>query len=256
MRRSWILAAAAWVSAAAAAEPTLDRIRECARANVPPSVRIQKLELTAFDRAGGSRSQVGRLFAKQDEGLLRLTLRLDAPADVAGSAYLLRERAQGREMYLYVPALNKVRRITGEGLGGRLFATDFSYADLSRIQQVFDADAAELSGSGSLEGRVVDHVTLLPRADEETPYDRIAASIDRETCLPVRIEFFVGDEPVKRYRAALDQLSRFEGRWYAALSEMADLKQGTHTRLAVQEIENGDALANRYFLSKSFYEGP
>ncbi len=253
----WLLAAAwlLWIGPAAAVD--LDSIRDCVRANVPSSIRIQNVKLTAFDRAGGSREMMGRLFAmREDPAQLRLMLRLDAPPDVAGSAYLVREREQGQEMYVYVPALNRVRRVTGASLDGSLFATDFSYGDIGQIHRAFDAGSAVLEDAGEIGRRAVDWIAFDPREQHDTRFDRIRVAVDRETCVALRIEFFENGAVGKRYEAAPERLRQFDTHWYAEFAQMRNLKQETHTTLEVQEVSSGDALSNRYFMPKTFYEGP
>ena len=255
--RGWLLAAALLLGGGPAWATPLDSIRDCVRANVPSSIRIQNVKLTAFDRAGGSRAMMGRLFAmREDLAQLRLMLRLDAPPDVAGSAYLVREREQGQEMYVYVPALNRVRRVSGASLDGSLFATDFSYGDISQIHRAFDADSAVLEDAGEIDQRTVDWIAFDPRAQQDTRFDRIRLAVDRETCVALRIEFYENGAVSKRYEADASRLKQVDEHWYAEFAQMHNLKQETHTSLEVQEVSSGDALSNRYFMPKTFYEGP
>lgn len=257
-RRGSLVAAALllWIGPAAAAD--LDSIRDCVRANVPSSIQIQKVKLTAFDRAGGSREMKGRLFAtREDPAQLRLMLRLDAPPDVAGSAYLVRERERGQEMYVYVPAFSRVRRVTGSSLDGALFATDFSYGDISQIHRAFDAGSAVLEDAAEIEQRTVDWIAFDPREQQQdTRFDRARVAVDRETCVALRIEFFENGTVVKRYEADPKRLRQVDTHWYAEFAQMRNLKQETHTTLEVQDVSSGDALSNRYFMPMTFHEGP
>src|ERR1051326_4161390 len=131
----WIACVFAVVPAIAAADPALDKILDCMRANIPPTVRIQTVEVTAFDRTGGQRSMRGRLFGMREDNRVRIMLRIEAPVDLAGASYLVREAAPADEMYLYLPSVNRVRRITGAALDGQLWGTDLSYNDFKRSEE-------------------------------------------------------------------------------------------------------------------------
>src|SRR5690606_9921417 len=121
-------------------------------------------ELKATDRTGGTRELRGRLYGVREAELLRAMIKISAPSDLAGAAYLLREKEGGDEKYMYVPSLNKVRRITGAAADGSLWGTDFSYSDLRQLNNAFAAGEGTLTGEGRLDDRAVYHVLLKPSA--------------------------------------------------------------------------------------------
>jgi hypothetical protein len=51
MRRIWA-AILCWPVTALAADPALDELQRCMRANLPVTVRIQSVQITAVDRGG------------------------------------------------------------------------------------------------------------------------------------------------------------------------------------------------------------
>ena len=97
--------------ASARADTTLAEVTECMRANLPETVRIQQVRLNTVDRDGTQRLLTGRIVASRADGRLNANLRLESPPDLKDSAYLSRENRDGRdEIFLYVPAMNRVRR--------------------------------------------------------------------------------------------------------------------------------------------------
>ncbi len=48
-----LLASPAALAAAPPTDPATDKVLQCMRANIPPTVRIQQFELTSVDRTGG-----------------------------------------------------------------------------------------------------------------------------------------------------------------------------------------------------------
>jgi hypothetical protein len=218
-------------------------------------MQVKDVELTATDRSGGTRQLRGRMYALREETQLRTTMKIVAPSDLAGAAYLLRERDGGDEMFMFVPALNKVRRITGAGANGALWGTDLSYGDVKQINNAFSAGGGRLQGQGELNGRAVHHLDLTPDAGEGNRFTRIKVWVDRQTCVSLRADFMEGQNLGKRWEADPASLQQAGRHWYAADGIMRDLKEGTETRLRVLGVSSDVDLAGRLFNPQTFYLG-
>ena len=105
---------------------TAEQIRECVRENSPDSTSIQLIELKSIDRASGERTMDARLhWKKDDEGKVRLMIRVLSPQDLKGSSYLVIENEPRDTLYVYLPALARARRIVGGGARD-IWSTDVS----------------------------------------------------------------------------------------------------------------------------------
>lgn len=242
---------------AASGDPALDKVLACMRANVPSTLRIQDLELQATDRAGGTRTLKGRLYALRDHGLLRAMLRIAAPSDLAGAAYLVRESAaasRADEMYLYLPALNRVRRIAGASAEDSFLGTDFSYNELKQIENAFNHADGKLEAPAQLDGRTVDVLAFRP-TENGSRYSLLRAWVDRKTCVALKVVFYEGAAPRKELSAPASALAQSGNYWYLTQAEMRDLKEGTRTVLRITGVTSGADLAARYFDPHSFYLG-
>lgn len=243
--------------AAAAAEPAADRVLECMRANIPQTLQVKQLELTATDRTGGSRTLKGRLYGTNEDGRLRAMMRIEGPADLAGASYLLREgrKAGSDEMYVFVPALNKVRRITGAAVDGSLWGTDLSYADVKQIQSAYDEADATLEPDATLDNAPVHVLRIRPTAAQGTRYTAIRLWVDPKSCVALKAEFLEGDSVRKRMSGKAADLKESAGRWYLADALMADLKEGTRTRVKVLGVSNDKSIPDRMFNPATFHIG-
>ncbi len=242
-------------SAGVARADTLESVTECMRANIPRSMMVKDVELTATDRSGGTRQLRGRMYGLREDQRLRTTMKIVAPGDLAGAAYLLRERDGGDEMYMFVPALNKVRRITGAGANGTLWGTDLSYGDVKQINNAFSTGGGKLEGQGEVGGRAVHHLSLTPEAGEGSRFSRVKVWVDRKTCVSLRADFIEGQNVGKRWEADPASLQQAGKHWYAADGMMRDLKEGTQTRLRVLGVSSDVDLASRFFNPQTFYLG-
>ncbi len=112
----------------------------------------------------------------------RRLVQFEAPGDVKGTRVLVLERNQ---MYVYVPAYRKVRRVASHVTEQGFMGTTFSHEDIStaRYAPAFDA---ELLG----ETHEVWRLKLTPRPGVETPYAHIEAVIVKADELPGEMKYF------------------------------------------------------------------
>ncbi|MDO9453959.1 MAG: outer membrane lipoprotein-sorting protein [Stagnimonas sp.] len=243
------------VVASAHAGPVEDKLMACMRGNIPPTLRIQEFQLTSVDRKGEKRLMQGKLFAKRENELLRAMLKLTSPADVNGAAYLIREGVGSDEMYVFLPALNRTRRIKGGAGDGPLFGTDLSYADIKQVQNAFTGSTPKIEAREKIDNRPVTVLGVVPAPAADSHYSRIKAWIDDESCVALKVEFLEGATTRKRLQAATGAITKAGNYWYVNDSTMTDLKLGTKTQLKITGVKSGEDIANRYFDSRNFFLG-
>ncbi len=261
MKRLWMLVALV-ILTPARADDAAQKLTDCMRANFPPSIRIQAMELATINLAGDSRSMKGRVFVMRedegkDKGLLRTMLKIDEPSNLKGAAYLVRETDDFLRdgMFVYLPSVNRVRRITGEFADGSLMGTDFSYYDFKQLQGAFGDLSGKLEGADKIEERAVQTLSFQPLPNVASPYTSVKVWVDQATCVPLRADFNEGDKVLKRLNAspkALQQSGKF---WYLAEIEMQNLGKGTRSVLKLGEVTSGRELSSTYFNPQSFYLG-
>ena len=107
-----------------------------------------------------------------------------APGDVKGTRVLVLERNQ---MYVYVPAYRKVRRVASHVTEQGFMGTAFSYEDISTAlyAPVFEAELAS-------ETHAVWKLVLTPREGVETPYSRLEVEVDKTLVLPLTARYYSG----------------------------------------------------------------
>lgn len=244
-------------SLGAQADEAADKILSCMRSNIPDALRIQEVELTATDRTGGARMLKGRVYAYKEKGLVRATLRINAPSDLNGAAYLMRQTNTERsdDIFFYLPAVGRVRRITGASADASLLGTDFSYNDMKEIQSAFGGSVPKLGKDDVIEQRSMHVLTLTPAAGTASRYSLIKAWIDQKTCLAMKVEFHEGGVLRKELTAPASAIERSGNFWYFSQARMRDAKEGTSTVMKIVGITEGGDLPSRLFDPHSFYLG-
>jgi hypothetical protein len=244
---------------ATATAPTVQTVRDCLAKNRPKTLRIQDLQFISQESAKARpRTLQGRLYAKEEKGLIRAMLALTAPADVNGAAYLLREGQQADEMYVFLPALNRVRRISPKagGNGGQLFGTDFSYEDLNSLHTGFDN--ANSQGSTTTVQLSNNQYLLEQKLAPPSPYSRSQVWIDVPSCVPVRAVFYqanAANKVVKRFEGQPADIASSGSYRYLKAATLTDVVKGSSTRLLITGVRSDESLADRFFDSRNFYIG-
>lgn len=252
----------ALVAVQAGAQDTAQKVIGCMRANVPDTVRIDALEFAMFDRQGATQTLKGRLYAIKETpnpgaGFMHTMLRIDAPSQFKGASYLVRETDDFLRdgMFVYLPSVGRVRRVTGTFADGSMLGTSFSYFDFKQFAGAFGDLQATLEQPETIEGRPVNVLAFKALPGAETRYSGVRAWVDQRTCVVLKAEFSENDQVRKRFAGAASGLTQSNGYWYLTEAEMRDLKDDSRTIVRMTKVTSGAALPGRYFDATSFYLG-
>lgn len=211
-----------------AAEPaTAAEVIEAARAAQRLDSSIQRVRMTLVSRGGGERVRELELRVRRSGEVVQSYTRFLSPADVAGTQLVVVDHPdRADEQLLYLPALKRVTRISGNARSGSFAGSDLSFEDL----EVSDAGGAThtlVSSDGS--GWVIDTV---PGAGSS--YGRVRTHVARADRLPRKVEYFDrAGAPVKTLEVTETQV--VSGAVLPKKTEIRNLVKGTTTRLELLE---------------------
>jgi hypothetical protein len=233
------------LSAGAAEIPQV--IRSCMQQNLPKSTSAQSIELRARDRGGYEQVLEADVYWKRyAEDQARVMMYFREPVDIRGARFLVVEKQPQNDMYIYMPALFKVRKVTSRNISNSIMGTDFSYEDFERLQGMLSDLRAEQFPDDTLAGRPV-HV-LMSYPPETSGYVKVATYIDKESCIPLRIDLYEsGHELRKELSVKPSDIMQQDGIYYPRELVIKDLKQKTETRLIVHDVTLGATLGEDLF---------
>ncbi|MCF8104164.1 MAG: outer membrane lipoprotein-sorting protein [Desulfohalobiaceae bacterium] len=188
------------------------------------------------------------LSLEQESGLRRNFIRFTSPPDIAGTGFLSVEKGAGRtEQFLYLPALNRTRRIVTSQKGRSFVNSDFTYEDMQR-RPVDDSEhtLAGLENVKGLECRVLE-TRPLPKAESE--YTLIRSWIPKDIFLPVKMEIF-NDAQVHIKSYQVDRLEKVEDIWTPLQYSMKDLRDGHETIIRIERIAYNTDINASYFTKR------
>lgn len=251
------LAAAALLLAPAhaAAEPeTAAEIEACVRENLPDETSIQTVSLESRDRVGATTSSRAKIYWQRgDDGLSRVMLRIYAPPDMRGAGLLLLEKEADDDMFMYLPELARVRRVTSRMASTSMFGTDFTYEQFERIQGLAENVESKRLDDAEVGGRAVFVVETRPGDPKASGFESIRSYVEKATCLPIRVEYFEHDQMRKVLEADLERIEVVSGTTLTRRLVMKDLRDETSTALVIEEIELGTPIKRKTF-TKNFLE--
>jgi outer membrane lipoprotein-sorting protein len=226
----------------------VEAVDTCMRDNLPKKTSKQTIDLTSTDRTGGSRTLKAEIHWQQENSLARTLMEVEAPPADRGSRYLWLEHENRNDTWVCLPELQRVRRIHESSGDGALFGSDFSHEDVQHVKRISKDGASKRLPDTTLDEREVYIVHADTSGPEGSAYDHIVYSIDKETCLPLQIEFFDTPENLlKLLKSDPESFTREGDGWVARSVTIQNLSGGTASTLDVEKIEVDTGVPDRMF---------
>ena len=210
---------------------------------------LSRMELTEKGRAPRIREFVTYRL-ERGRGETANLVRFLEPKDVAGTGLLSLDKADGsNEQWLYLPGLDRVRRIAGDRKGGRFVGSDLYYEDLQERKPA--KDQHRLIGKETINGVACDVLESVPLDAASSVYRKRVAWVDPQTAMVQRIDYFEKDDATPSKRWVLLAKKRVQGYWTVIDSKITDLISGHETRLRVDTTIYDRKLPAKLFSSQA-----
>lgn len=238
-----------------------EQIAACMRDNLPERFWVEDFVLTSRAASGDAEAISGQLyFTRQTRdgqtGPSRAMLRIENPSPLRNAAYLILESEDYLRdgMFVFLPAVNRVRRVSGSMADGQLFGTDISYYDFKQFRSALSDMRAGQAVAVQHENRPAWSLRFDPAADEEAGYERVDAVIDAQTCVPRVLEIYENGRLRKTFTVPLDAIKPYaDGRWYIAEFSMHDHLKDSDTTIRTLGFDTSRSLPEQLFHPSTFY---
>ncbi|HSP00319.1 MAG TPA: outer membrane lipoprotein-sorting protein [Thioalkalivibrio sp.] len=178
-------------------------------------------------------------------------IRFTAPSDIAGTGLLTLDHADGTsDQWVYLPALDRSRRIPAARKGGRFVGSDLVFEDLQ--DRKVEMDRHRLLGQETVSGVPTLMLESIPVDASNSTYGRRVSWVHQESLLPLRIDFYApgrDDSPAKRME--VHRLEQVQGIWTVMDSSVTDLGTGHRTRLVMEAVVYDQRLPESLFSSQA-----
>jgi hypothetical protein len=194
---------------------------------------------------GDKRERAMEVIGRRKQGLFQTLVRFSAPQDIAGTAFLMLERGKDQsEQYIYLPGLKRTRRIVGREREGSFMGSDFSYADMQRIEDRHAKHTRlpdEKLGNDSV---FVIESTL--NADAPVPYGKVVTWIRKTDYIALRTRFY--DRSGKLVKTLYSRRVReIDGKQVVVEARMQNQQNNHITDLYIDSVDRRDDLSDANF---------
>jgi hypothetical protein len=178
-------------------------------------------------------------------------IRFVSPAEVKGTATLLIEHADGDDdIWIYLPALRKVRRLIANNKKDSFVGTDFSYGDI--IGHRIDDWTYQLVGRETVDGSGTYVIEAVPRSAEVremSGYGKRKFWIRTDNNVAVKGTFWDGNGALLKELTADDvrMIDPKADKWQAFRLIMQNRQTGHRTELVFTKLEVGIGLDDEEF---------
>lgn len=258
MTRSLSLAVAfclvAALASAADPDPT-DIVRKNFMVGKPRDSKGE-LTMTLVSKDGAKRvrstSSISKRLANgvDQERLIRFL----EPADVKGTATLLIEHSEGDDdIWIYLPALRKVRRLVANNKKDSFVGTEFSYGDI--IGHRVDDWAYAYVGTDTVDGastHVIEATPKTPAVATTSGYGKRKMWIRADNFVAVKGEYWDTDGSAVKSFSANDvrEIDPVEHKFQAFHLEMKNIQTGHVTQIDVGKLDVGLGLGDEQFTER------
>ncbi len=210
-----------------------------------------EMDLTIIIRDARGSERVRQLIMSSGmfNGVSKTLIRFMAPSDVKGTALLIFDyQDKEDDMWIYMPALKKVRRIISSERGKSFMGSEFTNADMSKPNHI-DFNYT-LIGSATYEDKecwVVEAEGKDQNIKRSNGYSKSISYIEKDTYLCYKTEYYNMAGDLHRIRITSDYKNVTKSSYFAYSTVMENVKNGRVSEMKVNKIETGKHFREEMF---------
>jgi len=184
----------------------------------------------------------------------KIMIRFLQPGDVEGTGYLQVQHYDGEDdMWIYLPALKKVRRLVANNKKDSFVGSDFSYGDI--LQPVVDTYKHVIVKSEALDGEdcwVIESVPASDQIRKDYGYGKKTAWIRKSNFMEKKVEYLdTGGRPLKTMLVPeVVEVDAAARKWWATKREVRNHQTGHSTLLTFENLDTKKPVGEDFFTTR------
>lgn len=214
--------------------------------------------MTLTNKKGSTRVREVVCYMKDEGDTDKTVIVFRTPKDVAGVGYLMFEYDEApdgskpdADRWLYMPAMKKVRRISGSGSGDDFMGTDFTYEDMG--DRGLSKDTFNLLGEETVDGVKTWKVECIAKDTTEKNPRRILW-IAQDNYMMVKGEFYDKQNTLQR-ELTCSEIKQIDGIWTTCKMFMKNVQTNHTTLIEMKDVSYNQAINDSYFTVSSLERG-
>jgi hypothetical protein len=195
--------------------------------------------LKIIDAKGRERIREIKTQTKAFDATTKTLLRFTSPADVKGTSLLIYDYDnKPDDMWIYLPALRRNRRIVSDEKGKSFMGSEFSNADMSIpnpddfVYRVLGEEVFNNAKCWKIESKCKNE-----DIEDENGYLRRVSWIDKESFLCYQVNFYDLEDELFKVQIISDYRAQTTGKQFAFHMEMENVRNG---RKSVMQVDSFD----------------
>ncbi|MCK4396193.1 outer membrane lipoprotein-sorting protein [candidate division WOR-3 bacterium] len=216
--------------------------------------RTMTMNMTLINKQGKTRERTVLSFSKDYGKDSKSIIYFKKPADVKGTGFLSWEYDDPNkddDRWLYLPALKKIRRISGSSKNDYFMGTDFTYDDLG--DRSVDEDNHTFLREKEIDGTICWIIESIPK-NKDDMYSRVIKWIRQDALMPVKVEFYDKQGNFLKILTVSD-IRKQDGIWTAFRMEMDNIQDKHKTILEITEMHYNQGLKDNFFKVSTLESG-
>jgi outer membrane lipoprotein-sorting protein len=206
------------------------------------------VSLTITEKNGSTRNRTISITTKSyDKGQEKRLIRFIEPADVRGTGMLIVDNQNSvDEMWIYLPALKKVRRIVLSEKGKSFMSSEFTNADISS-PPVSDFTHRHLEKSGTNNMWIIESTPASDDIADNYGYSRKVSYISMDKTRPLKMEFYNFDNVLFKTIEIKSILPLADGKFLVKDMLATNLSNSRKSEILFSKINEGLKIDDGFF---------
>jgi hypothetical protein len=184
----------------------------------------------------------------------KIMIRFLQPGDVEGTGYLQVQHYDGEDdMWIYLPALKKVRRLVANNKKDSFVGSDFSYGDI--LLPVVDTYKHAIVKSETLDGEdcwVIESVPASEQISKNYGYGKKTAWIRKSNFMEKKVDYLdTAGRPLKTMLVPeVVEVDAAAHKWWAMRREVKNVQTGHSTLLTFENLDTKKPVGEDFFTTR------
>jgi len=222
------------VSQSFAAELSGEEIIQKVNDLLNPESIYARAEMTIVTTSGNERTFLYDSWSKNhgEKNLIRYI----KPSRVKNQATLMLNHAD--DIWMYFPRTQRVRKLASHFKKQKMEGSDFSYEDIGSGNSFIDDFISKRLKDGKTDGVGCYRVELTRKPDADLSYSRLLMFIDKETYMPLLIEYYDENDPDNMIKVLhQSDIQNIQGIPTAMKMVMHNSTDNTETSMVLKEVK-------------------
>lgn len=201
------------------------------------------------DAKGNDRVRQITSASKTFGDVTKMLIKFIAPSDVKGTAILVFDyKKKNDNMWIYMPALRKVRRIVSSEKGKSFMGSEFTNADMSN-PTISDFEYTTL-GSETYEGKncwKIESKCMTEAIQNENGFSKRISFIDKTNYLCYKVEYYDFNGKLHRVQSIENYKKQQNGKYFAYKMTMENVQTKRKSEMNIDKFQIGSQLPESAF---------